>query len=151
MNNLVVGGPDFTYYETIGGGAGATPNRDGASGVQVGMTNTQNTPVEALEAEYPLRVSEYSFRPDTGGEGRYRGGDGLIRELVVETEATMSLLTERRRTPPKGRAGGRDGTVGVNWIDGERVQSKLTRAVDAGTSVRVETPGGGGYGASETE
>ncbi|PSP93591.1 5-oxoprolinase [Halobacteriales archaeon QS_4_62_28] len=151
MNNLVVGGPTFTYYETIGGGAGATPECNGASGVQVGMTNTQNTPVEALEAEYPLRVSEYSLRPDTGGEGRYRGGDGLIRALVVETEATVSLLTERRQTPPKGRAGGRDGTVGANWIDGERVTSKLTRAIDAGTSVRVETPGGGGYGAPETE
>ncbi|WP_372480363.1 hydantoinase B/oxoprolinase family protein [Halomicrobium sp. HM KBTZ05] len=146
MNNLVVGGPEFTYYETIGGGAGATPNRDGASGVQVGMTNTRNTPVEALEAAYPLRVAEYSLRSDTGGPGRYRGGDGLVREIVVETDATVSLLTDRRQTPPAGRAGGTDGTVGENFVDGEAVASKLTRAVEAGTTVRVETPGGGGYG-----
>jgi len=148
MNNLVVGGPDFTYYETIGGGGGATPARDGASGVQVGMTNTRNTPVEALEAEYPLRVTEYALRADSGGPGRHRGGDGLVRELLVETDATVSLLTDRRRTPPTGRAGGEDGAVGTNAIDGEPVGAKLTRQVAAGTVVRVETPGGGGYGES---
>jgi len=151
MNNLVVGGPGFTYYETIGGGGGATPNGDGASGVQVGMTNTQNTPIEALETAYPLRVTEYALRDDSGGAGRYRGGDGLVREIVVETDATVSLLTDRRRTPPAGRAGGADGAVGHNVVDGERVGAKLTRAVTAGTTVRVETPGGGGYGAPDDE
>jgi len=151
MNNLVVGGPEFTYYETIGGGGGATPNGDGASGVQVGMTNTRNTPVEALEAEYPLRVTEYALRADSGGPGRHRGGDGLVRELVVETDATVSLLTDRRRTPPTGRAGGGDGTVGTNAIDGEPVGAKLTRQVESGTVVRVETPGGGGYGDPSAE
>jgi len=146
MNNLVVGGPAFTYYETIGGGAGATPTRDGASGVQVGMTNTQNTPIEALEAEYPLRVSEYALRDGSGGAGRHRGGDGLVREIVVETDATVSLLTDRRRTPPAGRAGGGDGATGQNLVDGERAPAKVTRSVDPGTVVRIETPGGGGYG-----
>ena len=151
MNNLVVGGPAFTYYETIGGGAGATPNSDGASGVQVGMTNTRNTPVEALEAAYPLRISEYALRDETGGDGRYRGGDGLVREVVVESDATVSLLTDRRHTPPAGRAGGTDGTTGANYVDGERVASKVTRTVEAGTTVRVETPGGGGYGEPEEQ
>ncbi len=146
MNNLVVGGSAFTYYETIGGGAGANPGSDGLSGVQVGMTNTRNTPVEALEAAYPLRVTEYALRPESGGAGRHRGGDGLVRELRVETDATVSLLTERRRHAPPGRAGGEDGSPGENRIGGELVQSKVTRTVDAGTVVRVGTPGGGGYG-----
>ncbi|MBX0302254.1 hydantoinase B/oxoprolinase family protein [Haloarcula salinisoli] len=149
MNNLVVGGSDFSYYETIGGGMGASSDGDGPSGVQVGMTNTLNTPVEALEVAYPLRVEEYSLRRGSGGAGQQSGGDGLVRELTVETDATVSLLTERRRTAPWGLAGGEDGATGRNFVDGEAVPAKVTREVDAGTTVRIETPGGGGYGEPE--
>jgi N-methylhydantoinase B len=146
MNNVIVGGEGFTYYETIGGGAGATPDADGDSGVQVGMTNTLNTPVEALEAAYPLRVTEYSLREDSGGAGRHRGGDGLVQELVLGTDATVSLLTGRRKRGPPGRAGGDDGAPGRTLVDGEPVPAKVTRELPAGTTVRVETPGGGGFG-----
>ncbi|ELZ30481.1 N-methylhydantoinase B [Halosimplex carlsbadense 2-9-1] len=146
MNNLVVGDAEFAYYETVGGGAGANPGSDGLSGVQVGMTNTLNTPVEALEAAYPLRVERYALREGSGGDGRYRGGDGLVRTVRVEADATVSLLTERRRHAPRGIAGGADGQPGINRIDGERVPAKVTREVAAGTTVTVETPGGGGHG-----
>jgi len=146
MNNIIVGSESFTYYETIGGGAGATADRDGLSGVQVGMTNTENTPIEALEAEYPLRVTEYALRDGAGGAGTHRGGDGLVRELRLETDATVSLLTDRRRHGPPGRAGGADGATGHNEIDGETVPSKVTRRLSARTRVSIETPGGGGYG-----
>ncbi len=146
MNNLVVGSPDFAYYETVGGGAGAGPDRDGGSGVQVGMTNTQNTPVEALEATYPLRVERYALRPGSGGTGQYSGGDGILRALRLETDATVSILSERRRHPPRGLAGGHDGETGVNRVGGEVVGAKVTREVLAGTVVTVATPGGGGYG-----
>ena len=146
MNNLVIGTGEFAYYETIGGGAGATADADGLSGVQVGMTNTLNTPIEALESEYPLRVERYALRPDSGGDGRHRGGDGLVRAVRVETDATVSLLTERRRHPPEGVAGGESGATGRNLIDGEAVPAKVTRDVAAGTTVTVETPGGGGHG-----
>jgi len=151
MNNVVVGDAEFAYYETVGGGAGADPDGDGLSGVQVGMTNTLNTPVEALEAAYPIRVEQYALREDSGGDGRYRGGDGLVRSLRVETDATVSLLTERRRHPPRGIAGGDDGQGGENRIDGESVGAKVTRDVDAGTTVTVETPGGGGHGTTNTD
>ena len=146
MNNLVVGSPDFAYYETVGGGAGASHDRDGGSGVQVGMTNTRNTPIEALEAAYPLRVERYALRADSGGPGRHDGGDGLVRSLRLETDATVSILSDRRRHAPRGLAGGEDGQPGVNRIDGEIVGPKVTRDVPAGTVVTVETPGGGGFG-----
>ncbi|WP_256562681.1 hydantoinase B/oxoprolinase family protein [Halomarina pelagica] len=148
MNNLIVGSRtgSFTYYETVAGGFGARPSKDGMDGVQVGMTNTLNTPVEALEAAYPLRVERYSFRPDSGGDGRFRGGLGLERSVTVEADATVSLLTERRRTPPAGLAGGEDGALGRNLIDGEPVAAKTSVDVDAGTTVTVLTPGGGGHG-----
>jgi N-methylhydantoinase B len=148
MNNLIVGSRegDFAYYETIGGGAGATADCDGTDGVQVGMTNTLNTPVEVLEAEYPLRVERYAFRPDTGGDGEHRGGLGLERSLTVERDATVSLLTERRRTRPRGVDGGADGATGENLVGGERVPAKATVDVPAGTAVTVRTPGGGGHG-----
>jgi N-methylhydantoinase B len=110
------------------------------------MTNTLNTPVEALETEYPLRVERYALRPNSGGRGEHDGGDGLVRSVVVEQDATVSLLTERRRHAPAGSAGGQDGTPGRNLVDGEAVAPKLTLDVDAGTTVTVETPGGGGYG-----
>jgi N-methylhydantoinase B len=148
MNNLIVGGRsgEFTYYETIGGGFGARPGRDGMDGVQVGMTNTLNTPVEALEAEYPLRVERYALRPDSGGAGRHRGGLGVERTVTVEQSATVSLLTERRHHAPQGLDGGEPGALGENLIDGERVGAKTTVEVPAGTTVRVLTPGGGGHG-----
>ncbi len=148
MNNLTIGARDgsFTYYETIGGGSGARADNDGMDGVQVGMTNTLNTPIEALETEYPLRVERYALRPDSGGRGRFRGGLGLERSVTVETDATVSLLTERRRHPPKGVAGGENGATGGNLIDGEPVPAKTTLDVTAGTTVTVRTPGGGGHG-----
>ena len=151
MNNLTVGSGDFAYYETVGGGAGATARSDGLSGVQVGMTNTLNTPVEALERAYPFRVDEYAIRTNSGGAGRHRGGDGLVRQLTVEADATVSLLTERRRHPPRGLDGGADGTPGRNRIDGEVVPAKVTTEVSPGTTVRVETPGGGGYGSADDD
>lgn len=148
MNNLIIGSRNgsFVYYETIGGGGGATSETDGMDGVQVGMTNTLNTPIEVLEAEYPLRVERYALRPGTGGDGHHRGGLGLERSLTVEQPATVSLLTERRRTHPSGIAGGSDGATGENCIDGERVPAKTTVDIDAGTTVTVRTPGGGGHG-----
>ena len=146
MNNLVIGSSTFTYYETIGGGAGANPDGDGLSATQVGMTNTRNTPIEALEREYPLRVETYAIREGSGGDGRFQGGDGLVRSVTVETDATVSLLTERRRYPPRGVSGGGDGATGRNLIDGETAPSKVTREVAAGTTITLETPGGGGYG-----
>ncbi|MHB9288531.1 hydantoinase B/oxoprolinase family protein [Halobacteriales archaeon Cl-PHB] len=146
MNNLVVGSREFAYYETVGGGAGATPESDGLSGVQVGMTNTMNTPVEALEAAYPLRVEEYARRRNSGGAGTTDGGDGLVRAVRLLTDATVSLLTERRRHAPRGLAGGENGTPGRNLVDGEEVPSKVTLDLEAGSVVRLETPGGGGYG-----
>ncbi|MFD1514010.1 hydantoinase B/oxoprolinase family protein [Halomarina rubra] len=153
MNNLTVGGRDgsFAYYETVGGGFGARADRDGMDGVQVGMTNTLNTPVEALELAYPLRVERYGFRPESGGDGEFRGGLGLERAVRVTVPATVSLLTERRRHAPRGRAGGESGATGENLLvdpDGEteRLPAKVTRDVPAGTTVVVRTPGGGGYG-----
>ncbi|SDR39808.1 hydantoinase B/oxoprolinase family protein [Natronobacterium texcoconense] len=148
MNNLTIGARDgsFTYYETIGGGFGARAGRDGMDGVQVGMTNTLNTPVESIETEYPLRVNRYALRENSGGRGRYRGGLGLERTVTVEKDATVSLLTERRRHAPKGVAGGEDGATGENLIDGESVPAKTTVDVEAGTTVTVRTPGGGGHG-----
>ena len=148
MNNLTIGGRDgsFAYYETIGGGSGGRADGDGMDGVQVGMTNTLNTPIEALEAEYPLSVERYALRPRTGGEGRHRGGLGLERTIRTETAATVSLLTERRRRAPQGIEGGTPGATGENLIDGEVVDSKTTVDVPAGTTVTVRTPGGGGHG-----
>jgi N-methylhydantoinase B len=148
MNNLIIGDRTggFTYYETIGGGFGARPDRDGMDGVQVGMTNTLNTPIEAMEAEYPLRVERYALRESSGGDGRFRGGLGLERSVTVETDATVSLLTERRRTAPAGVDGGGDGAMGVNLVAGEPVPSKVSVDVSPGTTVTIRTPGGGGHG-----
>lgn len=149
MNNLIIGSRGrggFTYYETIAGGFGARPDKDGMDGVQVGMTNTLNTPIEALEAEYPFTVEEYAFREGSGGDGQYRGGLGLTRSLTVETDAVVSLLTERRRHQPAGAEGGEPGSVGENLVDGERLPAKTTRDIEAGATVTVRTPGGGGYG-----
>ncbi|WP_424016714.1 hydantoinase B/oxoprolinase family protein [Halorientalis pallida] len=148
MNNLIIGDREgeFTYYETIAGGFGARPDKDGMDGVQVGMTNTLNTPVESMESEYPLRVETYALRPDSGGDGEHRGGLGLERSVTVETDATVSLLTERRRTAPAGVDGGADGAMGENLVDGESVPSKASVDVSAGATVTIRTPGGGGHG-----
>ncbi|SNR77594.1 N-methylhydantoinase B [Halorubrum ezzemoulense] len=149
MNNVIIGNRDrggFTYYETIGGGFGARPNKDGMDGVQVGMTNTLNTPIEVLEAEYPFTVEQYGFREGSGGDGQYRGGLGLVRSVTIETEAVVSLLTERRRRRPQGAAGGEPGAAGENLANGEPLPAKTTREVEAGTTITVRTPGGGGYG-----
>jgi len=153
MNNLTIGSRDgegFSYYETIGGGFGGRPTIEGMDGVQVGMTNTLNTPIEALEAEYPLQVTRYALRPDSGGRGQHRGGHGIERQLKTEVPATVSLLTERRRHPPRGVAGGKNGATGENLVDGEPVGAKTTIEVEAGTTVTVRTPGGGGHGSTDS-
>ena len=147
MNNVIIGGADWTYYETIGGGQGANPDGPGPSGVHVGMSNTLNTPVEALELEYPMRVESYELVDGSGGAGRHRGGDGIERVIRVLEPATLSLLTDRRRHAPQGAEGGEPGRPGENRVNGEAVPPKLSRALAAGDVVLVRTPGGGGWGA----
>jgi N-methylhydantoinase B len=146
MNNLVIGGAGWTYYETIGGGQGAGPHGPGPSGVHVGMSNTLNTPIEALEMEYPMRVESYELVDDSGGAGRHRGGDGIERVIRVLEPATLSLLTDRRRHGPLGLAGGEPGRPGENRLNGERLPPKASRELAAGDVVSVRTPGGGGWG-----
>ncbi len=146
MNNLTLGNDDFAYYETLGGGQGACPDADGPSGVHVAMSNTLNTPVEALELEFPLRVVSYALRRGSGGAGAHRGGDGIVRELEALTEMRYSLLTERRRHRPRGAAGGEPGACGRNRLDGEELPPKAAGSLRAGQRLRIETPGGGGHG-----
>jgi N-methylhydantoinase B len=147
MNNVALGNERFTYYETIGGGQGACPDADGPSGVHVAMSNTLSTPVEALELSYPLRVERWELRRGSGGDGIHRGGDGVVRELRVLEDCRLSLLTERRAYAPRGAAGGGDGARGRNLVNGEELPAKATRQLRAGDVIRIETPGGGGYGA----
>lgn len=147
MNNLVIGGRRWSYYETIAGGQGASSSGPGASGVHVGMTNTYNTPIEALELEYPLRVERYELIDGSGGKGRHRGGDGVVRAVRVLEPASLSLLTDRRRHAPAGTAGGGPGKPGLNLLGQERLPAKTTRELAAGDVVSVFTPGGGGYAA----
>jgi N-methylhydantoinase B len=146
MNNVALGNERFTYYETIGGGQGACADADGPSGVHVAMSNTLATPVEAVELSYPLRVESWALRPGSGGDGRSRGGDGVVRELRVLEDCRLSLLTERRGHAPRGRAGGGDAAPGRNEVNGEELPAKATRQLQAGGVIRIETPGGGGYG-----
>jgi N-methylhydantoinase B len=157
MNNMTLGGIDpvrarpFAYYETLAGGAGASPQGPGLSAVHSHMTNTRNTPVEALESHYPLRALEYSIVPDTGGEGRYRGGNGLMRRVQLLTECRVSLITERRIHPPFGMQGGGDGACGVNTLlepggDCTTLPGKWSGNCPEGTVVSLQTPGGGGWG-----
>ncbi|MEM1125190.1 MAG: hydantoinase B/oxoprolinase family protein [Bacteroidota bacterium] len=156
MNNLTIGGvradgTPFAYYETIAGGLGASAEGDGLSGVQCHMTNTRNTPIEALERAYPFRITCYALRPGSGGGGQHRGGDGVVREYLLLEPATVTLLTERRGRGPWGLAGGHDGAPGRNVLihpDGheETLPAKVTRRLDAGVRLRIETPGGGGWG-----
>jgi N-methylhydantoinase B len=146
MNNVTLGSGAFTYYETLGGGQGACPDADGPSGVHVAMSNTLNTPVEALELEFPLRVVEYALRRGSGGDGRHHGGDGVIREIEALAPMTFSLITERRRHAPPGADGGEDGARGRNLLDGEELGPKATGSLEPGQRLRLETPGGGGCG-----
>jgi N-methylhydantoinase B len=146
MNNLTLGNDDFTYYETLGGGQGACPGADGPSGVHVAMSNTLNTPIEALELEFPLRAVEYSLRRGSGGRGRHRGGDGVVRELEALDQMRYSLITERRGHAPPGADGGEDGAPGRNLLNGQELPAKATGTLSPGDRLRLETPGGGGYG-----
>jgi N-methylhydantoinase B len=146
MNNLTLGNDDFTYYETVGGGQGACPDADGPSAVHVAMSNTLNTPVEALELEFPLRAVAHELRLGSGGRGAHRGGDGVVRELRVLEPCRLSLVGERRRRAPSGARGGGAGEPGRNFRNGEQIAGKVTRELAAGDVVRVETPGGGGFG-----
>jgi len=146
MNNLTLGNDGFTYYETLGGGQGACPDADGPSAVHVAMSNTLNTPIEALELEFPLRAVEYARRRGSGGAGARSGGDGVVRELEALEEMSYSLLTERRRRRPPGTAGGEPGAAGENLLNGERLDPKASGRLAAGDRLRIETPGGGGRG-----
>jgi N-methylhydantoinase B len=156
MSNLTLGGYDaargraFSYYETIAGGAGAAPGIPGASGIHTHMTNTLNTPIEALEAYYPMRVTEYRIRRGSGGKGKFRGGDGLVRELECLVEADVSVLSERRVLAPYGLAGGGAGKPGANYIvSGARrrkLPGKASARLKPGDRIRIETPGGGAWG-----
>jgi N-methylhydantoinase B/oxoprolinase/acetone carboxylase alpha subunit len=155
MNNVLIGGsdPPFVYYETIGGGQGARPGRDGMSGVHTHMTNTRDTPVEAFERAYPMRVRRYALRSGSGGAGRFVGGEGIVREIEVLEAVTLSLITERRVSRPHGLAGGEPGAVGENWLlprgdesRATRLADKVTLRLETGDVLRILTPGGGGWG-----
>jgi len=146
MNNLTLGNDDFTYYETLGGGQGACRDAPGPSAVHVAMSNTLNTPVEALELEFPLRAVEYAVRRGSGGAGRHRGGDGVIRELEALERMRYSLITERRRHAPPGADGGESGAPGRNLLNGDELPAKASGELRAGDRLRLETPGGGGHG-----
>lgn len=157
MNNLTIGGIDertgepFAYYETIAGGMGARPDRDGVSGVHTHMTNSLNTPAEALEYAYPLRVTRYSLRQGSGGAGRFRGGDGIVREIELLADAEVTLLADRRDRGPYGLHGGVDGAPGRTQVihgDGtqEIIPGKASLRLQKGNRVRIESPGGGGWG-----
>jgi len=162
MNNLTIGGTDsrsndprtqqpFAYYETIAGGMGARPTKDGVSGVHTHMTNSLNTPAEALENAYPVRLRQYSLRPNSGGRGLHTGGDGIVREIEVLTDAQVTLLADRRARGPYGLAGGETGSPGRTVIlrqDGseEEIPGKTSARLCPGDRIRVESPGGGGWG-----
>ncbi len=150
MNNLTLAGgrgdTEWTYYETIGGGQGACPDADGPSAVHVAMSNTLNTPVEALETEFPLRVRELSVRRGSGGEGRHRGGEGIVREIEALEPTRFTLIAERRAAGPRGREGGGAGAAGRDFLNGEPIGGKAEGELRPGDRLRIETPGGGGYG-----
>lgn len=156
MNNLTIGGVDhrtgqtFAYYETIAGGMGARPSADGTSGIHTHMTNSLNTPVEALEYAYPFRVQSYSYRVGSGGAGLHRGGDGIVREIELLTPAKVTLLTDRRVFAPYGLAGGSPGALGRSLLiaEGQRtvLPGKCSLDVEGGSVIHIETPGGGGWG-----
>jgi N-methylhydantoinase B len=147
MNNTTFGTEEWTYYETVGGGQGGGPAGDGPSGVHVAMSNALNTPVEALELAYPLRVERYALRTGSGGAGAHPGGDGVIREIRALEACRLSVLGDRRRHAPRGAHGGSDGAPGRTLVNGEEIPGKDTRPLASGDVVRTETPGGGGWGA----
>ncbi len=146
MNNVTFAGEGFTYYETLGGGQGACPDADGPSAIHVAMSNTLNTPIEALETEFPLRIRELSVRRGSGGDGRQRGGDGIARDIEALAPMRFTLITERRAHPPRGRGGGSDGALGRNLLNDEPLPSKAEGSLKPGDRLRIETPGGGGAG-----
>lgn len=146
MNNLTIGGPGFTYYETMAGGQGASPGADGPSAVHVAMSNTLNTPVEMLESAFPLRVEAYRVRRGTGGAGIHRGGDGVERVIRALSDADASIISERRAAGPRGAAGGGDGAPGENLLNGEPLPAKWRGALRAGDVITLRSPGGGGWG-----
>jgi N-methylhydantoinase B len=146
MNNVTLGSDHFTYYETIGGGQGACADAHGPSAVHVAMSNTLSTPTEALELAYPIRVERHALRLGSGGAGLHRGGDGVVRELRALESCRLSIVSERRRHAPHGRNGGGPGTPGRNLLNGDELPAKVTRDLKPGDVVRIETPGGGGYG-----
>ncbi len=151
MNNLVIGTDAFSYYETIGGGQGASPDADGPSGVHVAMSNTRNTPIEVLEVTFPFRVLAYGIRRGTGGDGARRGGDGLEREIQMRAPAEVSILAERRRSAPSGARGGGGGAPGQSTLNGRELPAKWHGHVEPGDVIGIRTPGGGGFGASGKE
>jgi len=145
MNNLTLANDEFTYYETLGGGQGACPEADGPSAIHVAMSNTLNTPTEALETEFPLRVRQLSLRAGSGGDGSHRGGDGIVREIEALAPMRFSLITERRRHRPRGAGNGGDGAPGVNLLNGSPLPGKASGKLAPGDRLRLETPGGGGW------
>jgi len=155
MSNVMLGGDDWAFYETNGCGMGARPNADGLDGIQCHMTNTLNTPIEAIERDYPMLVTRYEFAPGTGGAGRYRGGDGLVRGLrLTHGTAHATLLADRHTVAPAGARGGESGACGAHTLvraDGTReaLPGKCSRAWHAGETLEIQTPGGGGYGLAE--
>jgi len=150
MNNIAMGGKTVTghwdYYETIGGGMGASAQFDGLSGLQTHMTNTLNTPIEVLESRFPLRINRYQLRRGSGGDGLHKGGDGLTREFEFLSPATVTLLTERRSHQPWGTAGGMPGQSGQNSLDNEPLPGKTCQQLQSGQRLTINTPGGGGFG-----
>lgn len=147
MNNVVIGGDGWTYYETLAGGQGATSKGEGVSAVHVGMSNTRNTPIEVLEMEHPLRIRTYALRPGSGGAGRHRGGDGVVREYEALDEMEVSVISERRRRAPRGAAGGGAGLPGRNSLNAQPLTGRVAVTMHRGDVLRIETPGGGGWGA----
>ncbi len=157
MNNLTIGGLDsrlrgndtikhFTYYETIACGSGALPYAHGASGVQTHMTNTLNTPIEALEHGFPFRITSYYLRKNSGGKGKFRGGDGVVREYKFQSTATVTVISDRRQRAPYGLNNGKPAKVGQNFLNGKKISGKTSFEVKKGDILRIETPGGGGWG-----
>ena len=151
MNNLTLGSDSFTYYETLGGGQAASKASDGPSAVHVAMSNTLNTPIEAMETEFPLRAGEYSVRRGSGGDGAHKGGNGLVREIIATEAMSFALLTERRRHAPAGAEGGQPGEKGLNQLirksgETEQLEPKTAGDLEPGDRLRIETPGGGGHG-----
>ena len=146
MNNITLGATGWSFYETLGGGQGASERGDGPSAVHVGMSNTRNTPIESLERAYPLRIDRYEVRRGSGGNGEHKGGDGVTRSYRAMVECTATLLTERRAVAPPGARGGAAGGTGRNSLNGETLPAKCRVTLRAGDVLTIETPGGGGYG-----